>query len=393
MSADSLGETSEPRPLRLRAGGRPWVELLYVAERDRLYVFPSSAAPGWSSLALRLGQAEVQLPGGPQGLFGVRLETDPERRDRARALFETKYGRARWTRYFSEAPRVIVLDPAPDPTPPSSERRVRDEFEAIAPSYWAGIDRDPVERYLKSRSIAWLERELAGMDPVLEIGCGPGIETIPLLRAGHRITAVDLSPAMLAQVAQRAAGIGAADRLIGRSGSLATLDRDLRDLPRGSFRGAYSTFGAPNLEPDLGAATPELARLLAPGAPLLLGVLNRWGVMPLIYEGLRGGVRPVRARLRRPIPAEEIRYPLDVWSWTPAEHDQALRPYFERVAAEPVSILAPPFRADRWIARSTARGHRAARWLDGRLRALPGAALGCEWLFLKYRRTELDVGG
>jgi SAM-dependent methyltransferase len=49
--------------------------------------------------------------------------------------------------------------------------------------------------------------------PVLELAAGTGRLAIPLAEAGHRVTAVDLDPAMLDRARQRAAGMAGEDRL------------------------------------------------------------------------------------------------------------------------------------------------------------------------------------
>jgi SAM-dependent methyltransferase len=49
--------------------------------------------------------------------------------------------------------------------------------------------------------------------PVLELAAGTGRLAIPLAEAGHRVTAVDLDPAMLDRARQRARGTAGEDRL------------------------------------------------------------------------------------------------------------------------------------------------------------------------------------
>jgi SAM-dependent methyltransferase len=49
--------------------------------------------------------------------------------------------------------------------------------------------------------------------PVLELAAGTGRLAIPLAEAGHRVTAVDLDPAMLDRARHRAAGTAGEDRL------------------------------------------------------------------------------------------------------------------------------------------------------------------------------------
>ncbi|MDR3516142.1 MAG: class I SAM-dependent methyltransferase [Azospirillaceae bacterium] len=69
---------------------------------------------------------------------------------------------------------------------------------------WSGF----YDRHLNS-TVTVDERHFPGLwanlSPrrVLEIGCGTGRHTVKLARAGHTITAIDLSPGMMAQARQR----------------------------------------------------------------------------------------------------------------------------------------------------------------------------------------------
>ena len=55
-----------------------------------------------------------------------------------------------------------------------------------------------------------LWRELADRcgDPVLDVGAGTGRITLDLARRGHRVTALDRDPALIAELGLRAAGLG-----------------------------------------------------------------------------------------------------------------------------------------------------------------------------------------
>jgi SAM-dependent methyltransferase len=68
---------------------------------------------------------------------------------------------------------------------------------------------DAVPLYSTRGDVAFYLEEAARAgqsSTVLEIGCGTGRLTLPLARAGHAVTGVDLSPAMLARAGAKAAG-------------------------------------------------------------------------------------------------------------------------------------------------------------------------------------------
>lgn len=76
-------------------------------------------------------------------------------------------------------------------------------------------------RYADPASVARRQRELvAGWgapvpkgSSVLELGCGDGFVTAELVRAGFRVTAVDMAPAMIEATSQRLAAAGLEARL------------------------------------------------------------------------------------------------------------------------------------------------------------------------------------
>jgi SAM-dependent methyltransferase len=60
-------------------------------------------------------------------------------------------------------------------------------------------------------------------DPVLDVGAGTGRVTLDLVRAGHRVTALDREPALLDELMRRADGANGA-------GGVATVTADARDF-------------------------------------------------------------------------------------------------------------------------------------------------------------------
>jgi SAM-dependent methyltransferase len=98
---------------------------------------------------------------------------------------------------------------------------------------------------------------------VLELGCGTGRVALALARAGHAVTGVDVSPAML-DVARRRVAEEA-----GLDGSVDLLDGDMRTLDLGRrFAVVLVPLGGlqhmENVD-DLAAAFATIARHLAPG--------------------------------------------------------------------------------------------------------------------------------
>jgi Methyltransferase domain len=383
---DSASGPEHP-PLAIESLSGP-VSLLFVERGERLYVIPSGARSAWSIEIVRAGSVRAQRPGGSSEVAAARLVTDATVARSIRAAFQEKYGQPAWDRYFAASHKIIELEFGPRARPASYAEQVRNEFDAAAPFYQNAVDSNPFERYLKRRSLEYLRSLFFGRDPLLEIGPGTGFETLPLLAEGHRILALDLSEGMLAELRQRAEALGVAERLSTRSGRLGALGAALADVPRGAYAGAFSTFGAFNLEPDLGEVPAALGRVLAPGAPLCVGVLNPFGTVPLLYEGLIAGWTGVRGRLSNPIRARGNRYPLDIYYSSARSLGRRFAPGFVLESVRTISVLAPPFRSPRLLRGFSPRAFRRAEQLDRWLcRSSLANALG-EWVLVTLRRTN-----
>ena len=116
---------------------------------------------------------------------------------------------------------------------------------------------------------------------VVDVATGPGTLAMLAAGAGHSVSALDFSPAMVANFKARLAGPGAPsiDVRVGDGQSLPFAD--------GTFDGAFSMFGL-MFFPDRGAGFRELRRVLWPGGR---AVVSSWGpfVGPfsVLFESLR----------------------------------------------------------------------------------------------------------
>ena len=170
--------------------------------------------------------------------------------------------------------------------------------ERVAPSAWV-------------RERLW-ERLDALFPPgarVLDATAGTGLDAVHLARRGVAVTACDLSPGMLARLAEKLPG-------------LPTFATDLNALAEtpvaGPFDGLISTFAGVNAAADLAGFAGAAARLVRPGGMLFLHALNRWPVMDLARR-LRPGGRlgaALRASLRggRRVEIEGIAVPHRLWT-------------------------------------------------------------------------------
>jgi SAM-dependent methyltransferase len=177
---------------------------------------------------------------------------------------------------------------------------------------------------------------------LLEVGCGSGMETLKMLRAGHEMVAVDISQRMLDVVRTKAAIEGVSERL--RTVKLRA--RDLGLLAKVSetskFDGAYSTYGALNCEPELAPVAAGFADLLPPGAPLVLGIYNRWCLFELLGYTLSLQGHRAFGRRTNPVLVGSSRFCIDVYAYSVPEVDRLFSSGFDRVRLEGVPVILPP---------------------------------------------------
>ncbi len=99
--------------------------------------------------------------------------------------------------------------------------------------------------------------------PLLDVGAGPGLDTVEFAGAGIGVIGLDLTPVHAAAIAGRGVPAVAASAV---------------DLPfaAASFGGVWSMSTLMHLPADLAdAALAELVRVVAPGGPIALGT---WGL-------------------------------------------------------------------------------------------------------------------
>jgi 2-polyprenyl-3-methyl-5-hydroxy-6-metoxy-1,4-benzoquinol methylase len=128
----------------------------------------------------------------------------------------------------------------------------------------------PISERYYDRAILTMLR-LMGVEPgarVLDAGCGPGVHSARVARAGYRVCAVDFSQTMLQEAQSRIAAAGLSSAVEFRQEDLTRLT-----LPDASFRYVFS-WGVIIHIHDVEKALDELARVVEPGGKLALYVTN-----------------------------------------------------------------------------------------------------------------------
>ena len=368
--------TSGPLPL----GFVRQVGVVYLVARDR------SAA--WPVDALRKGRATVRLDGEERS-GTVDLIVDPAEKRRVLSLFEAKYGPDRFARWYASPARVLAVtlaDLPPASTPEAGYRHwLEAEFDNVADDYDRHITGNRMNRLLRERSLATLRSTFERSRHLLEIGCGSGMETLPLLQEGHEIVAVDLSERMLEVVRAKARREGVSERLRtvhGTAGGLASL---LPEFGAGSFDGAYSTYGAMNCEEDLGSVPQPLHALLGDRRRFLAGVYNRWCAVEVIGYALAGQGHRALGRLGRPIRVGSSRFCVDVYAYSAHEFAGIFRPWFVPVRWQAAPFALPPSDLTTYAEKFSRKFDRLARWDAALARYPPFRSLGDHFLMVLER--------
>lgn len=147
------------------------------------------------------------------------------------------------------------------------KEKIQEMFDGIAPSY------DRLNHLLSLNMDRWWRRRAlkeivdGSQQKILDVACGTGDSTIAIARAagsGTRVTGVDISDKMMAQVMRKAAHEGVHDRI-----KLLKADGEALPFADDSFHCVSCAFGIRNFEhKELGLK--EFYRVLKPGGKLVI---------------------------------------------------------------------------------------------------------------------------
>jgi SAM-dependent methyltransferase len=345
---------------------RGTVPLGFVADGPSIYLVARERSARWPVVALREGSARVRL-GGADARGPVTLLVDPVVKREVLERFRAKYGEAQFARWYDRPSRILRLDrtagsTAEAPAATDYVEWLTAEFDNIADEYDHHILDNPINRLLRNRSLAQLRPTFRSAPLLLEIGCGSGTETLPLLEEGHEILCVDISARMLDVVRTKARAAGVSERLSTRVLRASEIGALVRDVGPGRFDGGYSTYGALNCEGDLGPIPPALHELLGPGSRFVAGVFNRWCLTEAVGYTLAGHPRRALGRTQNPVRVGSSRFCIDVWAYSAAEIERRFAPWFRQVRLEAVTSLLPSSELAVYVGKFSRRFDRLAAW-------------------------------
>jgi 2-polyprenyl-6-hydroxyphenyl methylase/3-demethylubiquinone-9 3-methyltransferase len=143
------------------------------------------------------------------------------------------------------------------------------KFDALAARFWDSHgDFRPLHLLNPVRLEFIATRATLARQPVLDVGCGGGLLTESLARAGAGVTGIDLAPGMI-----EVARLHAAESGLAIDYRVASAEELARDSP-GRFA-VVTCMEMLEHVPDPAAMVATLARLLSPGGALFVSTINR----------------------------------------------------------------------------------------------------------------------
>lgn len=145
---------------------------------------------------------------------------------------------------------------------------------------WDRRYENPTIRYRRSIEFNVISRNIKKGNKVLDVGCGSGRHTFFLLEKGCSVTGVDISPKMLELLKQKAEE---------RKYSLSLFLADCNNLPfqTESFDVVISIYGPLTHLQNSIKCVNEMIRVLKRGGKIVVGVENKWALLPLIRRILK----------------------------------------------------------------------------------------------------------
>jgi ubiquinone/menaquinone biosynthesis C-methylase UbiE len=256
-------------------------------------------------------------------------------------------------------------------------------FDALAADYDGLFTRSLIGR--AQRDTVWdaLTKAFACGDNVLELNCGTGEDAIFLSQNGISVFACDASQQMVSvareRVRRETSGLVRIEHLpIESLGSM---------QPSRLFDGAFSNFSGLNCVTDLHETARQLARLTAPGAPLLVCLSTRFCAFEIIWFLLHGEFRKARRRTSGSAIAHVGGFPVQLQYPTIKQLRQFFSPWFSLRSYIGVGVAIPPSFAESWVNQHLYI-FKLLQAIDRRLHRLPGLRIAGDHVLLSLERVS-----
>lgn len=223
-------------------------------------------------------------------------------------------------------------------------------YNRYARHYDSLLSENRINAYMR-KSMMHLQRlTFQPGERLLELGCGTGDEALALADHGCEVLGIDPSAEMIGIAQEKASSHRSGGRVSFHVGHARELRRVLASESENAFDGAYSSF-ALSYEKDLGEVRQTLARLLRPGATLLVASMNRLSAVEWVMA--MASLHPQLAGRRlRPWTVHKVgTVQTRLYCRTPFELRRAFQPGFRVEKSRALPALLPPHYANRVLRR------------------------------------------
>jgi SAM-dependent methyltransferase len=268
---------------------------------------------------------------------------------------------------------------------PDSIRSAQAYWDTAANAYEDDFSGTLIGRTLRDAVWRDLDELFLPGQRVLELNCGTGIDAVHLAGRGIRVLACDIAPRMIELARQQAGTTNLIDFRVLPTENIGAL------IGEGPFDGAFSNFSGLNCVEDLPAAARNLARLVKPGAPILVCMIGRFVPWEILWFFAHGNPRRALLRLRgdralRPGDgAVKVQYP------SVAEITRVFAPELTLRKWKGLGIAVPPSYMERW-ARRFPRITNALAGVDRRIASVPVLRGMADFVLLEFERRETTGG-
>jgi ubiquinone/menaquinone biosynthesis C-methylase UbiE len=171
---------------------------------------------------------------------------------------------------------------------------IQQHFRSTLP-YWEQIyeDRTVSSRIYQERArraIAYLDCiDLSRCNPVLEVGCGPGVITTAMARKGFRVSAIDSVPEMVERTRAKARQAGVDSQVFARVGNIESLP-----FADATFE-LVVVIGVSEWLVSLTHPLAEILRVLRPDGYLIISADNNWPLHQILDPVFNPALKPIKS--------------------------------------------------------------------------------------------------
>jgi ubiquinone/menaquinone biosynthesis C-methylase UbiE len=152
---------------------------------------------------------------------------------------------------------------------------IKESYNEVSKIYDKDVLSNKNFYYLYLEALDYLFSQFKKGDVVLDLGCGTGLEAIPLAMRGVKVVGIDISEGMLSKLKKKLEILNIKNVELYQM-PISNIYKLIKIYGEESFDGAYSFFGPLNSEPNIYAVNYALYRLLKESASFIPIVINSW---------------------------------------------------------------------------------------------------------------------